>query len=91
MAIQLPLNGTFSYNTGFGTFTYQANTGYVGPDSVIFQVTDGVKVSNVSTLTIKVESNPTSTSSHSLLGAFWLPMLPLLGLFALLRRRRRDA
>ncbi len=88
VAIQLPSQGTFSYNTGFGTYIYQANTGYVGPDTMTFQVTDGVKVSNISTVSINVRSNPTTSTSHSLLGAFWLPLLPLLGLFTLLRRRR---
>jgi hypothetical protein len=90
VAIVQPLEGTFSYDTGDGTYTYQANTGYVGPDSATFQVTDGVKLSNISTLSIYVHTNPVGgSSSHTLLGAFWFPLLPLLGLFVRLRRRRR--
>jgi hypothetical protein len=41
-------------------------------------------------MTIDVQTNPTGggSSHHGFLGVFWLPWLPLLGLFALLRRRK---
>jgi hypothetical protein len=89
VAVQLPANGTFSYDVSSGSYSYIANTDFIGTDSVIFQVTDGVKLSNLSTISITVKTNASgSSSNHSLLGAFWFPMLPLLGLFALLRRKR---
>jgi hypothetical protein len=92
VAVKLPADGTFSYNTGDGTFTFQANTGQVGMDSAEFQVSDGIKLSNIATVSIDIQTNPTggSSSSHGFLGTFWLPLLPVLGLFAALRRRRRS-
>jgi len=89
VTVVVPTKGTFSYSTGDGSFTYQANTGQVGADSAVFQVSDGVKLSGLATLSIDIQTNPTgSSSSHSFLGAFWLPLLPILGLFGWLRRRR---
>ena len=89
VAVTLPKNGSFSYSSSDGTFTYTANTGFVGNDTMTFQVSDGVKLSNIATVTIDVASNPTGGSSHhGFLGAFWLFWLPILGLFAALRRRR---
>ncbi|HEY1771836.1 MAG TPA: FG-GAP-like repeat-containing protein [Gammaproteobacteria bacterium] len=86
-----PTLGSFSYSSSDGTFTYTAATGEVGDDTAQFQVSDGVKLSNIATVTIDIQTNPTgSTSSHSFLGVFWLPLLPILGLFAALRRRRRS-
>ncbi|HEY4127698.1 MAG TPA: FG-GAP-like repeat-containing protein [Gammaproteobacteria bacterium] len=87
----LPLDGTLSYGTTTGIFNYQANTGVTGLDTMSFQVSDGVKLSNIATIPINVQKNPVGDSGggHSFLGAFWLPMLPLLGLFLGLRRRRR--
>ena len=86
---QLPVNGGFTYNTADGVYSYLANTGYVGTDSALFQVTDGVKLSNISTLAITVQSyKSSSTGGHGFLGGFWLPLLPVLGVF-LARRRRR--
>jgi hypothetical protein len=91
VAVILPTLGTFSYSTTDGSFTYQANTGQVGTDTAVFQVSDGIKVSNLATVSIDIQTNPTSSSSsHGFLGAFWLPLLPMLGLFAALRRRRRS-
>ena len=89
VAVVLPTKGSFSYSTGDGSFTYQANTGEVGSDSVSFQVSDGIKLSGIATVSIDIESNPTGSHHHGL-GAFWLPWLPVLGLFAALRRRRRS-
>ena len=86
-----PTLGSFSYDSNDGTFTFTAGTGQVGDDLVQFQVSDGVKLSNIADMTIDIQSNPTGGSSHhGFLGVFWLPMLPLLGLFAALRRRRRS-
>jgi hypothetical protein len=75
--------------TTSGTFTYLADTGVTGIAQVKFQATDGIKLSNVGTLTVNVRTNTAgqSGSSHGFLGGIWLPFLPLFGLFALLRRR----
>ncbi|HEX4299492.1 MAG TPA: FG-GAP-like repeat-containing protein [Gammaproteobacteria bacterium] len=89
VAVTLPTLGSFSYSTTEGSFTYLANTGQVGTDTAVFQVSDGVKLSNLATVSIDIQTNPTgSSSSHGFLGAFWLPLLPLLGLFVARRRRR---
>jgi len=87
-----PTLGSFSYSSSDGSFTFTANTGLVGDDLVQFQVSDGVKLSNIADMTIDIQTNPTGggSSHHGFLGVFWLPMLPLLGLFAALRRRRRS-
>jgi hypothetical protein len=91
VAVTLPTLGTFSYSTTDGSFTYLANTGQVGTDTAVFQVSDGVKLSNLATVSIDIQTNPTGgSSSHGFLGAFWLPLLPVLGLFGRLRRRRRS-
>jgi VCBS repeat protein/Big-like domain-containing protein len=91
VATTLPVNGTFSYNPADGSFSYQANTGIVGTDTAEFQVSDGIKLSNVAKETLVVQTNPVGGSSHGgFLGTFWLPLLPILGLFAALRRRRRN-
>ena len=81
--------GTVS-GTADGSFVYLADTGVTGNTSFQFQVTDGVKLSNVGTISVQVLKNPTggSSSSHGFLGGFWLAWLPLLGLVARLRRRR---
>jgi len=76
--------------TGNGVFSYLAATGFTGEDLLQFQVTDGVKISNVGTVTVFVHTNKSGSSSkHGFLGGFALPLLPLL-LGFLLRRRRRD-
>ena len=84
--VQQPAEGTVTYDATTGDFSYLANPGYVGPDTMTFEVSDGVKVSNVSSVNITVSG--TSSGSKSRLGGMPLPLLPLLGLFALLRRRR---
>lgn len=86
--VEQPAEGTVTYVASTGDFSYQANPGFVGRDTMTFEVSDGVKVSNVSAVNITVSGS--SGSSKSRLGAIPLPLLPLLGLFALLRRRRRD-
>ena len=89
VAVTLPQKGSFAYSTVDGGFTYQADTGQVGSDSVSFQVSDGIKLSKIATVSIDIESNPTGGSSHhGFLGGFWLAWLPMLGLMAALRRRR---
>lgn len=85
------LPGFVSGNTN-GVFVYLTATGVTGVTSFKFQATDGVKLSNIATVTVNVLKNSagSKSSSHSLLGGFWLPFLPVLGLFAALRRRRRS-
>jgi hypothetical protein len=77
-----------------GSFLYLAATGVTGITSMQFQATDGVKLSNIATVTINVQKNSSGGGSgdkgHGLLGGFWLPFLPMFGLFAILRRRRRS-
>ena len=82
--------GTVS-GTADGSFEYLAQTGVVGDTSFQFQATDGVKLSNIATITVQVLKNPVGSTSghHGFLGGFWLPFLPVFGLFAMLRRRRR--
>ncbi|HEY1990932.1 MAG TPA: hypothetical protein VGH71_00615, partial [Gammaproteobacteria bacterium] len=78
-----------TYSTTTGDFSYLANPGYVGPDSMTFQVSDGVKLSKISTVSVNVRAAPGGGSSkHGFLGGFPLLLLPSLGLLALLRRRR---
>ena len=82
------LGGTISFTSSDGAFLYQANVGFSGKDSFQFQVTDGVKLSNIATVDITVAKNTAgqSSSSHGFLGAFNLPIL--LMLFTLLLGRR---
>ena len=87
--IDQPADGIFSYDSTTGDFTYQADPGFVGSDSMSFQVSDGVKLSNIATININVHGSTSSSSkSHKFLGTLPLPLLPLLGWFAALRRRR---
>ena len=48
-----PSHGTLDLNVDDGTFTYTANDGYYGDDAFTFQVSDGVGISNVATVTLK--------------------------------------
>jgi hypothetical protein len=76
-----------------GVFTYLADTGFTGIAVMKFQATDGIKLSNIGQVTVSVQKNTAGSgykSKHGFLGAFWLPWLPLLGLFAALRRRRQS-
>lgn len=75
------LGGTVSFASSTGGFEYQANQGFIGPDTFQFQVTDGVKLSNISTVRITVAANTAgqgSGGSHGFLGAYNLPLLLLL-------------
>ena len=74
-----------------GLFTYLADIGTSGLAQFKFQATDGIRLSKPATVTVNVRTNTAgqSGSSRGFLGAFWLPFLPLLGLLAGLRRRRR--
>lgn len=83
------LGGSVSFGASNGAFEYQANQGFTGPDTFQFQVTDGVKLSNISTVRIFVRTNSLGQSSgggHGFLGAYNLPLLLLL--FTLLLGRR---
>ena len=75
-----------------GVFVYFASTGVTGSTTFKFQATDGVKLSNIAQINVNVLKNSSGgkSSSHHFLGGFWLPLLPVLGLFAALRRRRRS-
>ncbi|HSN16780.1 MAG TPA: FG-GAP-like repeat-containing protein [Gammaproteobacteria bacterium] len=89
IVVNQPAEGSLSYSTTTGTFSYLANPGYVGPDSMTFEVSDGVKLSGIGTVNIDVRSSGGSSSSkHGFLGGLGLPLLPLLGILTLLRRRR---
>jgi hypothetical protein len=72
-------------------FSYLANVGFIGPDQLQFQVSDGVKLSNIGTVTVFVHKNTAGQSKggRSFLGGFYLPFLPLLLGFLARRRRRR--
>jgi VCBS repeat-containing protein len=48
-----PANGTVSLNAD-GSFTYQPNPGYTGPDSFTYHATDGIAISNIVTVSITV-------------------------------------
>jgi hypothetical protein len=77
--------------TGNGVFSYFADVGFTGGDLLQFQASDGVKLSNVGTVTVFVHKNSAGQSKggRSFLGGFYLPLLPLLlGLLARRRRRR---
>ncbi|HEX7964474.1 MAG TPA: FG-GAP-like repeat-containing protein [Gammaproteobacteria bacterium] len=80
-------HGALSF--GGGSFTYFANTGYIGKDSFTFQASDGVKLSNIATTNVTVQNNNTGGGGGGgFLGGFWLPLLPLLlGVLGLRRRR----
>ncbi len=48
--------GTIALNTVTGTFTYTPNPDFFGVDGFTYQVSDGVNLSNVATVTITVNS-----------------------------------
>lgn len=84
--VSFPGQGSVNMNPATGVYLYQANAQFVGVDSFQFQVSDGVKLSNIGTVTITVQSNSAVTSSSGV-GAFGI--LPFLMLVPFLRRRRR--
>ena len=87
VVVDEPADGTLTYSSGSGAYEYQADPGFVGSDSMTFEVSDGVKLSKFGTVRINVQSTGAS-KKHGLLGGFALPLLPLLGMLALWRRRR---
>ncbi|HLW74105.1 MAG TPA: FG-GAP-like repeat-containing protein [Gammaproteobacteria bacterium] len=81
--------GTVSFEASSGVFQYQANVGFTGTDSFQFQVSDGVKLSNIATVKLTVAANTlgqSSSSSGGFLGT--LDLSVLLMLFMLLLERR---
>ena len=86
-----PSGGSLSYSSIDGSFNYSASQGFTGQDSFQFQVSDGVKLSEVATVKLTVATNTLGTSSggHHFLGAFYPPFLLLLLPLLLLRRRRQ--
>ena len=84
-------NATVNATSG-GVFGYLADTGFVGPDTLEFEVTDGVKISGIGKVGVYVHSNSAGSSGgRKFLGGFALPLLPLLALLALMRRRSISA
>jgi ELWxxDGT repeat protein len=58
-ALTQPSHGVVSgLDAATGAFTYTPDTGYVGPDSFTYQVTDGHATSNTATVTLKVNGPP---------------------------------
>lgn len=51
--VTTPTNGTL-ISTNTGAFTYTPNANYFGTDSFTFEVSDGVNISNVATVTLNV-------------------------------------
>jgi hypothetical protein len=84
--VSLPGNGTVSLDPVSGVYSYQANSQFAGTDSFKVQISDGVKLSNIATITVTVQTNSSVTSSSGA-GAFGI--LPFLILVPFLRRRRR--
>ncbi|HEV2211787.1 MAG TPA: Ig-like domain-containing protein, partial [Gammaproteobacteria bacterium] len=83
--VQQPGNGTVTVVPADGFYEYQANSQFAGSDSFVFQVSDGVKLSNKATVNISVQTNSSVTSGGGT-GDFGL--LPGLLLLPFLRRRR---
>jgi hypothetical protein len=55
--VDLPTDGTLSSDDGDNQLTYTPDTGFVGTDSLTFQVTDGTATSNVSTVMVMVSAS----------------------------------
>ena len=55
--LTLPTNGTVSHNGTSQNFAYTPNTGYIGPDSFTFTVSDGSCLSSPGTINITVISS----------------------------------
>ena len=83
--VSFPGNGTVSLDPVSGVYSYQANSQFAGTDSFKYQTSDGVKLSNIATITVTVQTNSSVTSSSGA-GAFGI--LPFLMLAPFLRRRR---
>ncbi|MGE5625348.1 MAG: FG-GAP-like repeat-containing protein [Bacillota bacterium] len=84
-----PIGGALSFSSNDGSFQYQAAQGFTGKDSFRFQVTDGIKLSNIATVKITVATNTLGASSghHGFLGGFGLPLILLLLPLVIIRRR----
>jgi VCBS repeat-containing protein len=54
-------HGALAFNAN-GSFTYTPNTNYVGSDSFIYRVYDGIVYSNTTTVTLTVTSVPTTAT-----------------------------
>ena len=52
-----PSHGTLDYLDSDGSFAYTPDPGFVGVDKFTYQATDGTSLSNVATVTIKVNNN----------------------------------
>lgn len=53
-----PANGTLTFDTATGAFTYTPDSGFAGSDSFSFKANDGAADSNVSTISISVTTAP---------------------------------
>jgi hypothetical protein len=60
----LPSNGTLNLNAD-GSFTYQANQGFVGVDAFLYRLFDGAMYSDTMTVTIHVEDQAPVASASS--------------------------
>ena len=56
-AVSAPLHGTATLNTN-GTVTYTPQTGYSGPDTFTYTISDGLLISNAATVTMGVGNVP---------------------------------
>ena len=53
-----PINGTAIVNTGTGTISYTSNAGYIGPDSITYEIGDGTHSLSQATITLNVVALP---------------------------------
>ncbi|MBI2956409.1 MAG: tandem-95 repeat protein, partial [Acidobacteria bacterium] len=60
-SVTMPANGTLMMNAD-GSFTYTPNTGFTGPDSFMYEATDGTANSAAATVTINVFANQPPTA-----------------------------
>lgn len=58
---QQPAKGLLTLN-GDGSFTYTPNAGAVGIDTFKYRATDGSLLSNVATVTVRINANPTAAN-----------------------------
>ena len=88
--VQQPAHGSAVVSATSGSFVYTPNTGFSGTDSFTFDIYNGVKTSNIATVTVNVAPKPQPPSSGG--GAFSLGglagLLAMAGLLALRRRHR---
>ena len=61
--VTAPTNGTVAItNTSTGLFTYTANSGFSGTDSLTFEASNTAGISNIATESITVQSAPTAVN-----------------------------